>query len=90
MMPASVGMVRDLPFDASDGLVVLRWRTAEEGLFLTVRGESEEVRLRCRCSRCHWIVREQFGSDSARLIVTCHNCGTRQEFLLEGARLPLP
>ncbi len=83
-------MVRDVRLDAAAELVVQRWRTAEDGLFLTVRGQSEEVRLQCICGRCHWIVREQFQTDRAQFLVTCHNCGQRRAFLVEGARLPAP
>lgn len=83
-------MVRDVRLDAAGGLVLLSWRTAEDGLFLTVRGQGEEVRLQCICGRCHWIVREQFQPDRAQLLVSCHNCGERTTFLIEGAKLPPP
>ncbi|MEK6986810.1 MAG: hypothetical protein AABX97_01790 [Candidatus Thermoplasmatota archaeon] len=83
-------MVRDVRLDAAGGLVLLSWRTAEDGLFLTVPGQGEEVRLQCICGRCHWIVREQFQPDRAQLLVSCHNCGERTTFLIEGAKLPAP
>ncbi len=83
-------MVLDVRLDASNGLVVLSWRTAEDGLFLMARGQTAEVRLQCQCGRCHWIVREQFQPDRTQLLVTCHNCGRRGSFLVEGASLPAP
>ncbi len=83
-------MVLDVRIDAANGLVLLSWRTAGDGLFLTARGQNDEVRLQCICGRCHWIVREQFQPDRAQLLVTCHNCGQRRAFPVEGARLPAP
>jgi len=69
---------------------VVGWHSTEEGLFLRIRGQAEDVRLRCECGRCHWIVREQYSPEGARLLVSCHSCGRRQTFVLEGARLPAP
>jgi len=83
-------MIRDVPIDAAHGIVIQRWRSTEDGLFLRARGQPEEVRLVCRCGRSHWIVREQFAAGSASLIVTCHACGTRGSFLMEGVTLPAP
>ena len=82
--------IRDVRIDAAPGIVVQRWRSTEDGLFLRARGQSEDVRLVCRCGRSHWIVREQFAVGSASLIVTCHTCGTRGSFLMEGVTLPAP
>ncbi len=82
--------IRDVRIDAAHGIVVQGWRSAEDGLFLRARGQPEEVRLVCRCGRSHWIVREQFAIGSASLIVTCHTCGTRGSFLMEGVALPAP
>ncbi|HEY7588279.1 MAG TPA: hypothetical protein VIB49_05995 [Thermoplasmata archaeon] len=79
----------DISLGSSPGLVILRWRCSEEGLFLLARGQSEELRLRCECGRCHWIVREQFGSAGPRLLTTCHNCGRRQVFVLESVQAPV-
>ena len=45
-------MILDVRLDAANGLVVLSWRTAEDGLFLTARGRNDEVRLQCICGRC--------------------------------------
>jgi hypothetical protein len=81
-------MARDVPFSSSQGLVVLSWRSGDEGVFFTVRGEGEEVRLLCVCGRCHWIVQERSDSEGAHVGVTCHNCGRRQTFVLGGAELP--
>jgi len=83
-------LVEDLAVDASGGVVVLGWRAAEDGLFLRIRGQPDEARLRCRCGRCHWIVREQFSEPGPRLLVSCHNCGVRSTFLMEGVSLPAP
>ena len=83
-------MVRDVRFDAAPGMVVLGWRSTEDGLFLKARGQSEDVRLVCGCGRCHWIVREQFSSAGANLLVTCHNCGQKTSFMMEGVSLPAP
>ena len=82
--------IREVRIDAADGIVVQRWRSTEDGLFLRARGRPEEVRLVCRCGRSHWIVREQFAVGSASLIVTCHTCGTRGSFLMESVTLPTP
>jgi len=84
-------MVREIEAVRAQGLVVLGWRTAEDGLHLKVRGQTDEVLPRCpRCSRTHWIVREQFLPGSARILLSCHNCGTKVSYLLEGATLPAP
>ncbi len=83
-------MVRDVRVEAATGIVVQGWRSSEDGLFLRARGQSDEVRLVCRCGRSHWIVREQFAPGRAFLIVTCHNDGTRGSFLMEGVVLPAP
>lgn len=83
-------MVRDIRIDAIPGMVVLGWRSSEDGLFLKARGQNEDVRLVCKCGRRHWIVREQFSRGQASLALTCHNCGTRTSFLMEGVRLPAP
>ena len=83
-------MVLDLRVDATPGLVVLGWRAREDGLHLTVRNHSDEVRLVCKCGRFHWIVRERFSGGTASFLVTCHNCGTRGSFVMEGVSLPSP
>jgi hypothetical protein len=83
-------IVRDVRIEAAGGIVVQSWRSAEDGLFLLVRGQEGEVRLVCRCGRSHWIVREQFAPGTASLIVTCHTCGTRGSFVLDGVTLPAP
>ncbi len=83
-------MVRDVRFDAVSGIVVLGWRSAEDGLYLKTRGQTEDVRLVCICGRCHWIVREQFSQAGAYLMVRCHNCGQQASFLMEGVSLPAP
>src|SRR2546428_10506989 len=82
--------IREVRIDAAYGIVVQGWRSAEDGLFLRARGQPEEVRLVCVCRRRHWIVREQFAVESASLILTGHNCGTRGSFLMEGVTLPAP
>jgi len=82
--------IREVRIDAAHGIVVQGWRSAEDGLFLRLRGQPEEVRLVCVCERSHWILREQFALGSASLILTCHNCGTRGSFLMEGVTLPAP
>jgi hypothetical protein len=82
--------IREVRIDAAHGIVVQRWRSTEDGLFLRARGQPEEVRLVCRCGRSHWIVREHFAIESASLIVTCHTCGTRGSFLMESVTLPTP
>lgn len=83
-------MTRDVRIDAAQGIVVLGWRSGEEGLSLRVRGQSDDVRLVCRCGRSHWLVREQFTGAAPTLSVTCHGCGTRGLFVLEGVSLPAP
>ena len=83
-------MVLDLGIDDAPGIVVLAWRSAEPGLVLRVRGQGDEVRLRCRCGRCHWIVREQFAGDRVSLVVSCHTCGVRGTYEMEGPVLPRP
>jgi hypothetical protein len=83
-------MVHDVRIEAAPGVVVLGWRSGEDGLILRVRGQADEVRLVCRCGRSHWIVREQFASGTVSLIVICHTCGTRGSFLMEGVTLPAP
>jgi hypothetical protein len=83
-------MVREVRIEAAAGIIVRGWRSGEDGLFLRVRAQSDEVRLVCRCGRSHWIVREQFSPGTASLIVMCHTCGTRGSFLMEGVALPAP
>jgi len=83
-------MTRDVRYDASPGMVIQAWRSAEDGLRLRVLGSDEEVRLQCRCGRCHWIVREQFAGGHVSLLVTCHSCGTRATYAMEGVTLPAP
>ncbi len=83
-------MPRDVPIDAARGIVVMGWHSREDGLSLRVRGQNEEVRLVCRCGRSHWVVREHFANGAASLLVTCHSCGTRGTFPLEGVSLPAP
>ncbi|MGQ0796403.1 MAG: hypothetical protein ACT4OI_00850 [Methanobacteriota archaeon] len=78
-------MVRELSLEATAGAVVLAWHTGDQGLRLRVRGEADEVLLRCRCDRSHWIVREQLEADRVHLLVSCHNCGRRQRYVFEGA-----
>ena len=82
--------IREVRIDATHGIVVQGWRSTEDGLFLRVRGQPEEVRLVCVCGRSHWIVREQFVAGSAALILICHTCGTCGPFLMEGVTLPAP
>ncbi len=81
-------MVREVSVEASAGAVVLAWRTGDQGLRLRVRGQDDEILLRCRCDRSHWIIREQFAADGAHLLVSCHSCGRRALYVLEGAQLP--
>ena len=83
-------MPRDLRIDAAQGIIVVRWKTAADGLFLRVRGQADDVRLVCRCGRSHWVVREQFMGGGASLVVRCHHCGSIGSFVLEGVRLPTP
>ena len=84
------GMVRDVRSDAAAGIVVLGWRSAEDGLFLKARGQDEDIRIVCHCGRCHWIIREQFSLGQVLLALTCHNCGQRASFVMEGVSLPAP
>lgn len=79
-----------MPVDSAQGLVVLGWRSAEDGLFLRARGEPDEIRLRCLCGRCHWIVRELFSGGATTLVLSCHNCGQKRTFLTEGMAAHLP
>ncbi len=83
-------MPRDVPIEAAQGIVVLGWKAAEDGLFLRLRGQTEDVRLVCHCGRSHWVLRENFSGGSAFLNVMCHNCGQRGSFVLEGVSLPAP
>lgn len=83
-------MVREVPVDSAHGLVVLAWRSGEDGISIRARGQADEIRLRCVCGRCHWIVRELFSGSTATLMLSCHNCGTKQTFLLEGAATHVP
>jgi hypothetical protein len=82
--------IREVRINAAPGIVVQGWRSTEDGLFLLARGQLEEVRLVCVCGRSHWIIREQFALGSASLILTCHTCGTRGSFVMEGVALPAP
>jgi hypothetical protein len=82
-------MVKEVPISKVQGAVVTSWRVVDHvQLLLSIRGQAEEVQLQCRCGRCHWIVREHYGDGAPTLIATCHNCGTRVDFVLEGAPLP--
>ena len=83
-------MARDVPVDDAQGWVVLGWRSREDGLFLRARNQTDEVRLRCICGRCHWIVRELFSGGTATLLLSCHNCGQKRTFLTEGMTTHLP
>jgi hypothetical protein len=77
-------MVVDLSALDATGLVVVGWRSGEEGLRLHLRGRSDEVRLRCRCGRSHWIVRERVTPDGRTMRLTCHACGAHVSLLREG------
>jgi len=79
-------MARDLLIDAAAGTVVLSWKTTAEGLLLRVRGETDDVRLICRCGRRHWLVHEIDSEKGATLVLICHHCGTRGMFPMEGVR----
>ncbi len=81
-------IVREVSVDRSQGIVVRGWRATEEGLLLRTLDQAEEVRLKCVCGRCHWIVREQHTPDGVRLLVTCHGCGTRGSLRFQAAPLP--
>ena len=83
-------MNRDVRIESSPGIIVLGWKSGADGLLLRVRGQHEEVRLVCRCGRGHWLVREKFSGGIASLSVTCHSCGTRGTFVMEGVTLPAP
>jgi len=83
-------MPRDVQIDRAMGSIVLGWKSSEDGLFLRVRGQTEDVRVVCVCGRSHWIIRENFSGDGASLVLTCHHCGTRGNFLMEGVSLPAP
>lgn len=76
-------MTRELSVDASGSLVVLGWKRQADALFLNVRGQPEEVLLRCRCGRGHWIVTELFPPEGSLIVVSCHYCGTRRTFPFE-------
>lgn len=83
-------MVKDVPISNLSGAVVTAWRVVDHvHLLLAVRGQADEVRLKCRCDRAHWIVRERPAQRPPTFLATCHNCGTRVELLLEpvGPRL---
>jgi hypothetical protein len=81
-------IVRELSVDLIRGVVARSWRATEDGLILRTADVPEGVRLRCVCSRGHWIVREQYATDGVRLLVTCHSCGTRGAIQLESSPLP--
>jgi len=83
-------MPRDVRIDHAMGIIILGWKSSEDGLFLRIRGQTEDVRMVCLCSRSHWIVRENFSGDGASLVLTCHHCGNRGSFLMEGVSLPAP
>src|SRR3989442_161051 len=86
---AGRSMVKDVPISKVTGAVVTTWRVVDHVyLLLSIRGQPEEIRLQCKCGRCHWIVREHHGDGPTKLLATCHNCGTKVEYLLEGAPLP--
>ncbi|HEY4705428.1 MAG TPA: hypothetical protein VII27_06825 [Thermoplasmata archaeon] len=79
-------MVKDVPISNLAGAVVTAWRVVDHiNLLLAVRGQADEVRLKCRCERGHWIVRERPAEHPPKFLATCHNCGTRLELLLEPA-----
>jgi hypothetical protein len=79
-------MVRDLRYDAAPAMVVLGWKATEDGLLLRFRGETQDVRVICRCGRRHWLVHEIDSEKGATLVLTCHHCGTRATFLMERVR----
>ncbi len=79
-------MVKDVPISNLSGAVVTAWRVEDHiNLLLAVRGQSDEVRLKCRCERGHWIVRERPAERPPTFLATCHNCGTRLELPLDPA-----
>lgn len=81
-------MPRDVHLEQALGIIVIGWRTSEDGLLLRVGGD--EIRLICRCGRSHWIVHESIGGDRAILVLVCHACGTRATFEMEGVRTAAP
>jgi len=83
-------MPREVRIDSASGIIILGWKTSEDGLFLRIRGQAEDNRLVCKCDRSHWLVRENFAGGGATLVLTCHHCGTRGTFVMEGVSLPAP
>lgn len=83
-------MPRDVRVDEAIGIVVMGWKSTEDGLFLRVRGQKDEVRVVCVCGRSHWIIRERLSGNAPDLVLTCHHCGTRGAFLMEGVSLAAP
>jgi hypothetical protein len=79
-------MARDVRIDQASRAVVLGWKSSEDGLLLRVHGETDEIRLVCRCGRSHWIVHEQQDTEHARLVLVCHHCGDRGTLEMEGVR----
>lgn len=69
----------------AQALVVVGWRSSEDGLFLRFRGRAEEFRLQSQCGRCHWLVHEHGAGGDRRLLVTCHACREHYALALEPA-----
>ena len=87
MYPAK-SMPRDVPISQVAGAVVMSWHVVDHvQLLLALRGQADEIRLVCRCGRCHWIVREHHGAEPPKLLATCHACGTKVELDLEVPRV---
>jgi len=86
-----MAMPERISLPAALGRTVVAWGMSDRELVLRFKGEADERSLQCdKCSRLHWIVREQFHGGEARFLVTCHHCGRSGAFLLEGIVLPPP
>jgi hypothetical protein len=79
-------MGREISLESAPRVVVVAWRSGEDGLWLRLRGDADDVLLRCVCNRSHFIVREPFDHEGTYLFVSCHSCGRSGRYAFGPAR----
>lgn len=65
-----------------EGRAARAWHTEPDGTLEIAFEEGKLFRIRCRCDRCHWIVRTRTSGGTVKLDIRCHSCGTAASFPL--------
>lgn len=67
--------MREINAEALEGKVLERYEMRSGTLALWLVGDPEELRLRCRMGRCHWLVHSEDRPEGSSLTLVCHCCG---------------